>query len=91
MEVNLLFFKEKKVTALMGTPGERGGGDGGSGKKPGLWRRFGKSLKRRRRRCDWILSYGVTGGRRRWGGEKFELSRGLKMKMMINEEKSVFK
>ncbi|GMN61607.1 hypothetical protein TIFTF001_030698 [Ficus carica] len=50
MEVTLLFFKEKIVTALMGTPGERGGGDSGGGKKPGLWRRFGKSFKWRRRR-----------------------------------------
>ena len=39
---------------LMGTPGERGGDDGGDGKKPGLWQRFGKSLKWRRR--DRILS-----------------------------------
>ena len=63
----------------MGTPGERGGGDVGGGKKPRLWRRFGKSLKWRSR------------GQRRWGGEKFELFRGLKMKMIINEEETVFK
>ena len=72
----------------MRTPGERGSGDGGGGgKKPRPWRRFGTNLKWRRRR-DRILSWG---GRRKWGGEKFELSKGLKMKMMINKEESVFK
>ena len=54
----------------MGTPGERGGGDGGGGKKPRLWRQFGKSLKWRRR--DRIISWGGRAGE--GGGEEKSLS-----------------
>ena len=78
----------------MGTPG-----DGGNGKrKERLWRCFGKKGEngRRRWRHQRLRERGKAaarsaGRRRRWVGEKFVLSRGLNMKMMINEEKSVFK